>query len=446
MKQFLVSIFAIALTFTASAKDDIIIKLQKGTNPFTFEKFNNVTLKPVAPSAGLYSVSANDSNRQIKAQSFTRAQGVELAQANHPVTLRKATKNIPDDLDFNKQWNLSFGDNAFGIDAMPAWDSFGTGGTDAAGNEIVIAIVDGGFDINHPDLASNLWVNKGEIPGNYKDDDGNGYVDDVHGWNVEDETGNILVDYHGTHVAGIAGAHGNNGLNGTGVNWNVKIMYVSAGWSLADTEITMNAYGYILEQKQRWLETGGAEGANVVAINSSFGIDAADCNSGQYPLWNAMFNELGKAGILSIAATANRNFDIDKMGDVPTGCDSPYLIAVSNSDISGTKVKDAGYGVTTIDLAAPGQDIYSTFPDEDFGLLGGTSMATPHVAGAVAYLHSAASVRFNNKYLSDKAPEAVLELKEILIKSVTKRTSMKNQSIAEGILNLNQAGQMIYNY
>ena len=148
-----------------------------------------------------------------------------LAQHNHRVQLRNT---VPDDASYTQQWSLNnTGQNGgvagADIDAELAWD-ITTGGLTAAGDTIVVAVIDGGFQMNHPDLVMNYYVNRSEIPGNGQDDDGNGYVDDVSGWDAYADDGTIPSDQHGTHVSGIIGAKGNNGIGVSGVNWDAKIL------------------------------------------------------------------------------------------------------------------------------------------------------------------------------------------------------------------------------
>src|SRR5690606_10835357 len=120
-------------------------------------------------------------------------------------------------------------------------------------NDVVVAIIDGGFDIDHEDLKENIWRNEGEIPDNGIDDDGNGYVDDIVGWNAQLGNGKVALDDHGTLVAGVIGARGNNATGVTGINWNTKMMLVSI--QSADTATVVAAYGYVLKQKELWLKT-----------------------------------------------------------------------------------------------------------------------------------------------------------------------------------------------
>lgn len=456
-------LFLFVFTFgsTSSAQQSFIVRLQKNTNPLIFSKLNSVKLKPISKSIGLY-LATPEINKTSVAQALSHMQSspsVVYANPNHKVSPR-ANISKPNDKDFAKQWSHVLSANNFGIDALTAWSVYGTGGNDKNGNEIVIAIVDGGVDIYHQDLISNMWVNKNEIAGNGKDDDGNGYIDDINGWDVENDSGTILSEEHGTHVSGIMGAQGNNNKNGVGVNWKVKIMYVSMGWSLADTEHTLAAYEYIRKQKELWLTSNGQLGANVVAINSSFGIDLADCTSTEFSQWNDMINHLGESGILSIGATSNLEVNVDKHGDVPTSCKSDYLVAVTNSDNTGNKatgvewdaVKEpsnenygAGFGKINIDLAAPGTDIFSTLPNQEFGSNTGTSMATPHVTGSVGYLYSVASPAFLS--LAQEHPgQAALAIKEAMLKSVTVRPNIKNLCASGGILNLFAASTQMVNF
>lgn len=453
-KRHYVSVAGMILTLVMMAsgvsaqEQPYMITLEPNTSIFAFETQHNVRLQEVSKDLGLYKVIPRNP-RQNLMQSFSQNPQVQALIPDEPVQLRRARQGadpFPNDPSLDRQWNLFLFDDIAGIDAPSAWSSFGTDGTDAAGNEVVIAIVDGGVDLTHPDLQANNWVNRGEIPGNNIDDDGNGYVDDVNGWDVFFDKGELQVDYHGTHVAGIIGAKGSNNAFISGVNWNIKIMHISAGFSLGSTSSTLAAYNYILKQKQRWIETGGQEGANVVAVNSSFGVTFANCNTREFSSWNDMYNLLGQHGILSVAATANDNLDIDRVGDVPTNCESPYLITVTNSDISGRKVRDAGYGVNTIDLAAPGENVLSLMPRRGMDFLSGTSMSTPHVAGAIGYLHTMASARFNNKYLSGDRAAAALDIKNAILQTVSSSDALSRQTQAGGILNLSRASTALSNF
>ena len=244
-------------------------------------------------------------------------------------------------------------------------------------------MIDGGLDWTHEDL--NCWENRHEIPNNSIDDDGNGYVDDYRGWNAYNHNGYVGSHYHGTHVSGIVGAVGNNEKGVCGVNWNVKVMPIAG--SSGDESIVVEAYAYALEMRARYNETQGEEGAFIVATNSSFGVDYGDPND--YPIWCAMYDEMGDVGILSCGAGPNMNVNVDVVGDVPSACPGNYLIGITNTTSSDEKYGSAGYGVNNIDIGAPGTSIYSTLPNNNYGNMTGTSMATPQVAGTIALMYAA---------------------------------------------------------
>ncbi|MCS7237719.1 MAG: S8 family serine peptidase [Thermoguttaceae bacterium] len=286
---------------------------------------------------------------------------------------------VPNDPLFGDQWALhNVGRGGLSpdvdIDAPEAWDQR----VDAS--SVVVAIVDTGVDYRHPDLAANMWQNPREVPGNGRDDDGNGFVDDVYGYDFArgdsdpwDENG------HGTHVAGIIGAVGNNGRGVTGVAWQVGLMAVkflgSDGvGSIADA---VRAINYVTLMRSHF-------GVNVRVINASWGTE-----SPSQALESAVRNA-GAAGILFVAAAGNGARSNDTAPHYPSNYDLPNVIAVAASDPRDQLASFSNFGRQRVHLAAPGVDILSTYPGEEYAWLSGTSMAAPFVSGTVALAYAAA--------------------------------------------------------
>ena len=319
-----------------------------------------------------------------------------------------------------------------------AWE-YGTGGTTADGRRIVVAVIDSGFDIGHADLDDNLWTNPGEVPGNELDDDGNGLPDDMHGWNYIDNTVDFNLNKdHGTGVAGIVGAEGDNQTNGSGVNWDIELMLLGAE-SLGSI---LAASNYVYEQRLLYNATGGAEGAFVVAANYSLGLNNRPCKD--EPLWNDLMQLMGEAGILPVGATSNERDDIDEVGDLPTSCDNPYLISVAASNRQGGIA--SAYGGTHVDLTAPGVDVYTirnfnrSEPDAS-----GTSYAAPLVSGTVALLYAMPCTAL--LALADADPgAAALAVRRAVLEGVTPRTVPGSQTVTGGGLHAFGALERLHDF
>lgn len=365
-----------------------------------------------------------------------RHRNVMVAQKNHKVTTRAT---IPDDPLFENQWQYFQADDK-DIDADEAWD-VSTGGATMNGNIIVAAVLDDGIDLNHEDFEDNLWTNEAEIAGNGMDDDNNGYVDDYRGWSIVSNSDNIAGGGHGTPVAGIVGAKGNNGIGVAGVNWNVKVMVIKNDFNTNEAAV-IEAYSYALEARMLYNATAGAEGAFVVSTNASWGVDFGDPDDA--PLWCALYDTLGENGILSCGATINANEDVDIIGDLPTACPSEYMIAVTNTNMNDVKVTQAGYGLETIDLGAPGAGAYTTDLGNGYGGFGGTSGATPHVTGTIALLYSAPCQSFADLAISDPAAAARL-VRDYIFAGVDPNPSLDGITTTGGRLNVNNAIQGLMN-
>lgn len=363
---------------------------------------------------------------------LSRNDAFSVVQNNHRVWLRA----VPNDPTFGSQWHhrntgQSGGTPDADIDADEAWD-ITTGGNTALGDEIVVCIIEG-VNMAHPDLIDNRWQNSGEIPGNGIDDDGNGYIDDIYGWNVSGNNGNVATGGHGTNVAGMIGAKGNNNLGVAGVNWNVKIMVVSGHNANSEANI-IACYDYPLTQRKLYDQTNGEKGAFVVSTNASWGIDGG--NPASVPIWCAFYDTLGTYGILNCGATTNSNLNVDVAGDIPTACASPYMVGVGRSDRNDGFA--GGYGVNTIDFAAPGINVWTTDGNNGYTSTTGTSFASPLTAGAIALLYSvpcegfAQAVKANPQSGSDMVLEALLA-------GVDVKPALIGNFITGGRLNVNNS-------
>lgn len=360
---------------------------------------------------------------------------VSLAQFNHRLSSRNT---VPDDAQYENQWQYnntgqSGGTAGADLEIEEAWD-ITTGGVTALGDTIVVCVLDDGIDADHPDIAPNLWVNRAEIPNNGIDDDGNGFTDDYRGWDVGTQNDNVYNGGgHGTPVAGIVGAKGNNGTGVSGVSWDVKLMIVD--YSLATEASTIEGYAYPLVMRQRYNETNGEEGAFVVATNSSWGIDFGQPDDS--PLWCAYYDTLGVHGILNCGATINGNQNVDVVGDLPTACPSDYMISVTNMNHFDVKVNSAGYGIETIDLGAFGQGTWNVQAGGGYGGFGGTSGATPHVAGTIGLIYSLPCPGLIE--LANENPQAAADLvREAIFETVEPNASLEGITATGGRLNVKQ--------
>lgn len=451
MRKLYTIIIYLSLLFAQNSNDEyILIKLNRGIKKTTFKttlQSSNYSIeKPIVKRLGIYKIRII--NKQITAQialeEMRNNPWVEKAQLDHNITLRQT---FPNDNQFEQQWSMHNTEQNSGtpdadIDAPEAWD-ISTGGLNALGDTIVVAVVDDGIMADHQDLAPNIWTNYHEIPDNGIDDDHNGYIDDIHGWDAYDSDGSIPSIGHGTHVAGIIGAKGNNEYRIAGVNWNVKLM--TARVKTPTTSIILEALGYILDQRALYDSTNGDIGAFVVATNSSFGVDKADCSSADYSLWNDMYDAMGEYGILSATATMNTNLDVDSTGDVPTGCESDYIITVTNTMSNDVKNPSAAYGAVSIDLGAPGTGILSTYTGGGTITLTGTSFASPHVAGAVALMHSIMSPGFAQYYKKDGSSAAVI-IKQMILDGTDPVSSLNGITVSGGRLNIYHTALLVKEY
>lgn len=334
---------------------------QRGTVLYTFPKLGN--LQVIGLPSGM--------SVKTAIQQYERSGRVEFAEPDYWVH----ASIEPNDPEYvaGTLWGLhNFGQvggtAGVDIDAPAGWDTL------TSASNVIVAIIDSGANYYHEDLASNIWVNPGEIPGNYRDDDHNGFVDDVHGINAILDTGDPSDDYgHGTHLAGIIGAVGNNGLGVTGVAWHVQLMIC---------KFLDNQGNGSVSDAIKCLDYARSKGASI--INTSW-------NDSDYSesLYSAILRTRD-AGIIVVASAGNSGQDNDLTPSYPASFAADNIVSVTAINRSGTLPRYSSYGATSVHLAAPGSDIYSTWPslNNTYTFYSGTSMAAAYVSGVFALLRA----------------------------------------------------------
>jgi subtilisin family serine protease len=366
----------------------------------------------------------------IESTQFGLVPGLTLAQAQPGWTVRDTlvalstdprvayaepnyiiyANQIPNDPRFNRQYGLnntgqSGGSNDADVDAAEAWD------IQQGSPNVVIAVIDTGVDYNHPDLSANIWSNPGEIPNNRRDDDNNGFVDDVRGWNFVSNNANPMDDNnHGTHVAGVIGARGNDGRGIAGLNWDVQIMPLKfmndrGAGSTADA---IRAIQYAVRNGARISNNSWGGGAFSQALFDA--VQAANA-----------------AGHLFVAAAGNDGANNDRTPQYPANFDLANVISVAATDRNDALAGFSNTGANSVELAAPGVAIESTVRSGGFSALSGTSMATPFVAGAAGLL------------LAQNPNLSISDLRRALLDNVDRIGSLNGRVSSNGRLNVFQA-------
>lgn len=438
MKGVFLIIFCSILSIIIDAQDhyELIVQFNKNGSFQKIEYFNEelvIGKRLLSSRLNIWKIQLAKTKRtkQDYINTLKSFPEVKFVQGNRKITMREIL-SIDDPL-FLDQWSLSNTGQTGGlvdadIDLMETIQLVDSLGIEL--ENVVVAVIDNGFDLSHEDI--NYWVNFNEIPNNGVDDDENGYIDDYYGWNAYSDSSEIPVGSHGTHVAGIISAISNNNFGIAGISNAISVLPIAG--SSPDEATVIAAYSYAFELKLQYLESSGERGANIVVTNSSFGIDKADPKD--YPIWSAMYDSLGKYGVLSCAATANSTWDVDVEGDMPTACESEYLVAVTNTTHLDKKNSSAAYGKNSIDLGAPGTSIISTTAFNSFGYKTGTSMASPITASCAAFLYSLCT---NNDFSLAKKP---LLIKNYLTQGVDIITDLVNKTTSNGRLNLFNSAKM----
>ena len=338
-------------------------------------------------------------------------QAIEYVEPDYRVSIA-ATPNDPR---FEDLWGLNNEGQTGGtadadIDAPEAW-SISTGSRD-----VVVGVIDTGVDYSHPDLAANVWVNSGEIAGDGIDNDGNGYVDDVHGINAITDAGDPMDDEgHGTHVSGTIGASGNNGVGIVGVNHDVSIAGCKflAADGTGSTSGAIKCIDYMVGLKN--------SGVNLRVLNNSWG------GGGYSQALADAITASEEADILFVAAAGNDAVDNDVNPHYPSNYENDNVLSIASTDSRDNMSGFSQWGLTSVDMGAPGSAILSTIPGGGYASYSGTSMATPHVAGAAALV------------LSVNPDLTTLELKELLMSSGDANAALNGKTVAGTRLNVNQA-------
>lgn len=375
-----------------STSPEVLVRFKKGVS---LDKIREIALAnndkmadEIESVAGLTVIDDLDNAdaESVTGQYSAMSEFVEYAEPNFQIKLddpiqkvspsdtfyRESIAEMPNDPLFNEQWALNNsgadgGKKRADLDALEAWVT--TKGSD----EVVVAVLDSGVDYTHEDLVANMWVRPESVPA-YTDDE-LGEFNDLNGYNGTDNIADPMDDNgHGTHCAGIIGAEGNNGIGVSGINWTVKIMplkFLGRGGT-GTTNDAIEAINYAIDRKKK--------GVNVRIISASFG------STSRSKALEDTIRAAGEAGILFVAAAGNDGSDNDRRPHYPSNYDLPNVISVAALDRTDNLASFSNYGVESVDVAAPGKDIVSTWLNDAYREASGTSMATPYVSGIAALI------------------------------------------------------------
>lgn len=366
------------------------------------------------------------------AQEYQKMPGVLSAEPNW-ILKKSAVSNDPN-YTSGQLWGTYSNDSPTAFGGAGTTNTFGSGAEEAWGNgylgssQVVVAVIDEGIDVSHPDLQQNIWVNPGEVANDGIDNDGNGRIDDVNGWDFFNNDKTVYDggsgDTHGTHVAGTIGAVGGNGIGVAGVSWGVKMISAKfLGPTGGSLSAAIQAIDYLTALKVN-------QGVNIVAMNNSWG------GGGYSTALHAAIIRAANAGILFVAAAGNSTLNNDTSANYPSNYSTlvgvsgtpaasyESVIAVASITSTGGLSSFSNYGATQVDIGAPGSSILSTLPGNTYGTYSGTSMATPHVAGAVAVLAAA------------KPGASAASIRDAILSSAVPTTSLAGKTVTGGRLSV----------
>ena len=460
---FLTLLFSIGVAAQEVVHDELIVELQNGKKLQDLQAYLNSSritsnlqiVRKLSQRAEIYLLSTTDgstiSPRDLNVDG--------LFQQVSPSRISQL-RNKPDDPFYDSQWSLTK------MDLESAWD-ITTGGTTVDGDEIVIAVLDDGFFLDLEDWGDNIYSNPHESVGDANndgcpgdcgvdddgdglvdedgmgrqkgepgydpsfagDDDENGYIDDIIGLNATTGTDMHPERTHGTGSSGIIGASTNNSSGISAVNWNIKILPLSSGTRETDV---IETYNYITEMRKQYNESDGERGAFIVACNYSLGVDFGSPND--FPIWCSLYDKMGEQGIINVSAVSNSNYNIDNEGDIPSLCETDYLIAVTSTNIDD-EFADAAFGSINCDVAGPGDNAFSFSPNSSNGVgtYSGTSAAAPHVTGLIGLLYSIDCPEFLTYFKNN--PSKVDSLAEIIVQSGDELASLRSLVRSEKRIN-----------
>lgn len=403
----------VILKFSAGSTESRRNSILNNISGSVLEHIHTNAMKRRGDKEGVYLV--RTSLNAINAINKGKAEdGVEFVEPNF---IYQHTA-ITDDTYFSNGslWGMGNTSSIYGSNAATAWAAGKTGS-----RAVYIGIIDEGVMNEHEDLIGNFAVNPFEVAGNGQDDDGNGLIDDVNGWDFAGNNNTIFdgaTDDHGTHVAGTIGAIANNGKGVVGVNWNVSLLSAKfLGSRGGTTANAIKAVDYFTDLKNK--------GLNIVATNNSWG------GGGFSQALQDAIERANTANVLFIAAAGNSTINIDASASYPAAYPNANIIAVAALNSNGTIASYSNYGATKVDIGAPGSGIWSTIPKSVKGKMtsayasyNGTSMATPHVSGACAL------------YASIYPGSTAAAIKNAILGSATPTSSLSGKTLTGGRLNV----------
>ena len=366
------------------------------------------------------------------ANNYLKLPGVLTAEPNW--ILKKAAVSNDPNYTSGQLWGTYSDDSPTAYGGAGTTNTFGSGAEEAWGrdyvgsSQVVVAIIDEGIDISHPDLQQNIWVNPNEVANDGIDNDGNGRIDDVNGWDFFSNDKTVYDggtgDRHGTHVAGTIGAVGGNGIGVAGVAWNVKMISAKfLGPNGGSVTAAIQALDYLTDLKVN-------RGVNIVAANNSWG------GGGYSSALHAAIIRAANAGILFVAAAGNSTLNNDATANYPSNYSTlvsvpgtpaasyESVIAVASITSTGGLSSFSNYGATQVDIGAPGSSILSTLPGNTYGVYSGTSMATPHVTGAIA------------SYAAAKPTASAAAIRQAILGSAVPTASLAGKTVTGGRLSV----------